>query len=94
MQIVDSGADLNAYAKVENQSDCCSSVMDSTQPAASSGCCSTKPAASGLPVVAAESCCGSSTPDGTLHDRLRDLLTRYNVNDYAASVKVFAVKPA
>lgn len=94
VQIVDSGADLNAYAKVENQSGCCSSAMDSTQPAASSGCCSTKPAASGLPVVAAESCCGSSTPDGTLHDRLRDLLTRYNVNDYAASVKVFAVKPA
>jgi arsenite methyltransferase len=48
-----------------------------------SGCCS--PAmGDGLPVV---SCC---TP--TLHDNLAELLRRYDVNDYAASVKVFAVK--
>lgn len=48
-----------------------------------SGCCS--PAmGDGLPVV---SCC---TP--TLHDNLAELLKRYDVNDYAASVKVFAVK--
>ena len=31
--------------------------------------------------------------EDTLHARLLDLLTRYNVNDYAASVRVFAVKP-
>lgn len=39
-------------------------------------------------------CCFSAQPfnDG-LHRRLLDLLTRYNVNDYAASVRVFAVKP-
>ena len=49
-----------------------------------SGCCS--PAmGDGLPVV---SCC---TP--TLHDNLADLLKRYDVNDFAASVKVYAVKP-
>jgi hypothetical protein len=29
----------------------------------------------------------------TLHKRLADLLQRYNVNEYAASVRVFAVKP-
>jgi hypothetical protein len=29
VQIVDSGADLNAYAKVENQAGCCSPAMDS-----------------------------------------------------------------
>ena len=28
VEIVDSGADLNAYAKVENQSGCCSPSMD------------------------------------------------------------------
>jgi hypothetical protein len=28
-----------------------------------------------------------------LHERLEDLLVRYDINDYAASVKVFAVKP-
>ncbi|MDZ4657054.1 MAG: arsenite methyltransferase [Bythopirellula sp.] len=48
------------------------------------GCCS--PAmGDGLPVV---SCC---TP--TLHENLTELLTRYDVNDFAASVKVYAVKP-
>jgi len=34
IQVVDSGADLNAYAKVENQSGCCSPAM------AGSACCS------------------------------------------------------
>jgi ubiquinone/menaquinone biosynthesis C-methylase UbiE len=29
-----------------------------------------------------------------LHARLADLLKRYNVNDYAASVRVYAIKPA
>jgi arsenite methyltransferase len=48
-----------------------------------SGCCSPV-MGDGLPVV---SCC---TP--TLHENLASLLTKYNVNDYAASVKVYAVK--
>ncbi|MEW6209434.1 MAG: arsenite methyltransferase [Acidobacteriota bacterium] len=42
---------------------------------------------SSLP-IAESSCCGSSKDT-----RLRDLLSRYNVNDYAASVRVYAVKP-
>src|SRR5262249_46028239 len=66
------GADLNAYAKVENQAGCC------------------PPPAS---VPAATSCCSAPASDDSLHQRLRDLLQRYNVNDYAASVRVFAVKP-
>jgi arsenite methyltransferase len=49
-----------------------------------SGCCS-PPMGSGLPVV---SCCSSE-----VHNGLGELLARYNVNDYAASVRVFAVKP-
>lgn len=68
VEVIDSGADLNAYAKVENQSGCCSPAMSD-----------------GLPVV---SCCSSE-----VHSELTDLLARYNVNDYAASVKVYAVKP-
>jgi len=84
VEVIDSGRDLNAYAKVENQSACCSPVMEAA-PAASS-CCGT------APTRAATSCCGGAAkPD--LHARLKDLVTRYNVNDYAASVKVFAVKP-
>ena len=49
------------------------------------GCCS--PAMqNGLPVV---SCCTSD-----LHTRLADLLSKYDVNEYAASVRVYAVKPS
>ncbi len=83
VEILDSGADLNAYAKVENQSVCCpppavsEATIGSGLPIASSGCCSPP----------------ASSDDQALHARLAELLTRYNVNDYAASVHVFAVKP-
>jgi SAM-dependent methyltransferase len=52
--------------------------------AGQSGCCSPS-MGDGLPVV---SCCSSD-----VHNELGELLARYNVNDYAASVRVFAVKP-
>jgi arsenite methyltransferase len=81
VMIVDSGADLNAYAKVEDQSGCCFPAMSETS----------KPGAQTLPVVNASSCCGAGA-GGDLHGDLKDLLARYNVNEYAASVKVFAVK--
>src|ERR1700710_6232 len=42
VEIVDSGADLNAYAKVENQSGCCSPAM------AKGSCCSPAPDTSTL----------------------------------------------
>jgi SAM-dependent methyltransferase len=74
VQVIDTGADLNAYAKVENQGGCCS------------------PAASSLSVAEA-GCCATAPADDGLHRRLLDLLRRYDVNDYAASVRVFAVKP-
>ena len=87
--IVDSKADLNAYAKVDNQSGCCSPAMSEEK---------TEAAPKGLPIAGAASCCepavAAATAEGNLHLSLKELLTRYNVNDYAASVKVFAVKPA
>jgi arsenite methyltransferase len=53
--------------------------------------------------VARPASCGSTTEESSLpivsdccsdlHGQLRSLLARYNVNDYAASVKVYAVKP-
>lgn len=48
VEIVDSGADLNAYAKVENQAGCCSPAMEATEtvPQIATGCCS--PASSRL----------------------------------------------
>ena len=76
VEVIDTGADLNAYAKVENQS----------------GCCSAK-TASPLPIAGGSGCCPTALSDAaTLHERLADLLQRYDVNDYAASVRVFAVK--
>ncbi|HEX2476624.1 MAG TPA: methyltransferase domain-containing protein, partial [Lacipirellulaceae bacterium] len=49
-----------------------------------SGCCAAS-MGDGLPVV---SCCSSE-----VHNDLGELLARYNLNDYAASVNVYALKP-
>ena len=78
VEIVDSGADLNTYKKVENQSGCCSPAMDQTSPF----------------VVAQETCCTPPPDATTLHNDLTALLDIYDVNQAAASVKVYAVKPA
>jgi arsenite methyltransferase len=59
IEIVDTKADLNAYANVENQSGCCSPGME----------------------------CGSD-----VHRDLSKLLKKYDINDFVASVKIFAVK--
>jgi SAM-dependent methyltransferase len=74
VEVIDTGADLNAYAKIENQAGCCS------------------PPASSLPLADAQ-CCAPPPAGDALHARLIELLRRYNVNDYAASVRVFALKP-
>ncbi len=53
-----------------------------------SGCCSpAMTAPGGLPVV--EACCGTGP---AVHEGLTDLLRRYDVNEYAASVQVYALK--
>lgn len=79
VEIIDSGADLNAYTKVENQSGCCSSPMN---------------ASDGLNVLE-ESCCSTNPAQAaSLHQNLKYLLSQYDVNAAAASVKVYAVKPA
>lgn len=77
VEIMDSGKDLNAYAKVENQAGCCSPAMAPDSPF----------------TMAPSSCSCSSEPATSLHDDLKSLLERYDVNQYAASVRVFAVKP-
>lgn len=83
VEVVDSGADLNAYQLASGQSGCCSPSMDAPQ-------------AGGLQVLS--NSCSPSEPvpsEGQgLHERLSGLLERYDINDFAASVKVFAVKPA
>jgi hypothetical protein len=78
MDIVDTGSDLNAYAKAEPEC----------------GCCCFSPS---LPVVesAATGCCSPvSSPerDTAFHKEMRDLSTRYDINEYAASVKIYAIR--
>jgi SAM-dependent methyltransferase len=80
VEVIDTGTDLNAYSKIENQAGCCSPSAAASLPIADLGCCSTT----------GES---SDTPGAGFHERLAELLSRHNVNDYAASVRVFAVKP-
>ena len=96
VEVIDSGADLNAYAKIENQSGCCS--LSPTQVESQSGCCApatTVPTESQSIATATGTCCApvpTSEADTKLFEKFTDLLRRYNVNDYAASVKVYAVK--
>ena len=116
--VVDSGADLNAYSKVEGGAGCCEPaatdeaaqaelralpVADAAiccAPAASNGSAQGDAAGGAQGDAPAErvssgsySCCDASAGEDA-RGGLGELLARYNVNEYAASVKVFAVKPA
>jgi arsenite methyltransferase len=78
VEIVDSGADLSAYAEVENQAGCCSPSMDRTSPSQVTG----------------ESCCAPAPyTSASLHEELTTLLSQHDINAAAASVKVYAIKP-
>jgi arsenite methyltransferase len=76
VEVIDSGADLNAYAQAED-----------------AACCLPAPtAASGLTVLDG-GCCSAPAATSEIHAQLADLLRKYDVNDFAASVKILAVKP-
>lgn len=84
VEVVDTKSDLNAYAKVENQAGCCSPSITQTESGGKS-----------LPTFDSSGCCAPAPTidiEKELHSDLTELLRRYNVNDYAASVRVFAVK--
>ena len=106
VEIIDSGADLNAYAQIAGQVGCCGGEMagePETVAIGAASCCAPAPAGSSAccaparPVAVGEACCPApaetetETPD--LFARLAELARRHDINDYAASVKVFAVKP-
>lgn len=77
VEVIDSGADLMTYARVENQAGCCSPAMSRTGPLA-------------LVESSEAGCCSPSEP--TVHASLAEIVQRYDVNAYAASVRVFAIK--
>jgi SAM-dependent methyltransferase len=78
VQVADTGSDLSSYAKAENTA-CCT---PSPEPGTS------------LPVADAGSCSAGKPAGSELSTQLADLLRRCDVNEYAASVRIFAVKPA
>lgn len=77
VEVIDSGADLNAYTKVENQSGCCSPAMVES---------------STLPVSNGNSGSCGSTGHSPVHQGLSDLLRNFDMNAHVASVKVYALK--
>jgi len=88
VQVVDTKKDLNAYAKVENQAGCCSPAMEApTSSVLSLGVTDEQWIAS------TQGCCGVEPEPSSVHTDLADLIAKYNVNDYAASVQVYAIKP-
>src|SRR5687767_7589580 len=88
VEIVDSASDLNGYAKLENQSGCCSPPAENdSAPAAVAAngvsCCDSEPV-----VESTSTCCSPSA----VKDGLSELLGRYDVIGHATRVKVFAIK--
>ena len=90
VEVVDSGADLNAYAKIENQAGCCSPAT----PEASAPIAIGTATSLSEPLLVDPACCTPQPASASteFQQSLADLLRRHNVNDYAASVKVYAVK--
>jgi SAM-dependent methyltransferase len=77
VEVIDTKKDLNAYTKVENQAGCCAPPVAPSSP--------------GLSVVGGP--CSAEPGGSAVHGGLAELLRKYDVNEYAASVQVYAVKP-
>lgn len=100
IDIQDSNSDLNAY-KDGGHAACCGPESEADMSAG--GCCGSDPAPEPEPKIIEESgfCCGECTDDektdkqvaSEYHDTMSDLLDEFDVNEYAASVKIFALKP-
>jgi len=89
-QVVPTGADLNVYKEASQGSSCCAPKAVEDQPS----CCAPKPPSG---------CCGGakprteaaspSQPASGFHAELAGALAALDLNDYAAAVRIFAVKP-
>jgi len=87
--VVDAQADLNAYAKVEGQVGCCSPAMAAPPVAQATCCVGTKTVSL---AVGGGGCCGTEPAAEDAHEAIASVLERHDVNEFAASVKVFAIK--
>lgn len=80
VRVLDSGADLNAYKTAAGRSGCCVPSANSES----------------APAIKDQSCCGPTCCGGEKADirqSLSNVLDRFDVNAFAASVKVLALKP-
>jgi arsenite methyltransferase len=87
VQVVDTRRDLNAYAQVEDQAGCCSPPMTAPGALPVVGCCSPSPF---LPQ--GEKGEGEDARPSSVHGGLAELMRTYDINEYAASVQVYALK--
>jgi arsenite methyltransferase len=79
VEVQDAGSDLNAY-RDGGSAACCGPATDEVvEETSASGCCT--PASEPEP-----------EPEESYHDTMDALLDSFDVNEYAASVKIFAVK--
>lgn len=101
VKVIDSGADLNAYKLVSGQSGCCSPVMTGSQSEKGAGGSDRaqrekSPKVVSLNVQASDCCSGGDGALGVMeegvHRDLALLAEKYDLNTYAASVKIFAIK--
>ncbi|MEZ6014729.1 MAG: arsenite methyltransferase [Planctomycetota bacterium] len=97
--VQDSGADLNAY-RDGGHAACCGPAAETTEPAevAPSACCTPAPAGASAccaPPAATPTPCAPADAAGSpdFHASMGALLDSFDVNAYAASVKVYARKP-
>jgi arsenite methyltransferase len=78
IEVIDTRKDLNAYSEVDGQSACCPPPALSSSP-------------SSLTVIGGS--CSPESGGNEVHGGLSELLKKYDVNEFAASVQVYAVKP-
>jgi len=80
VEVVDTKRDLGCYSQADGDGGCCSpTVAPANEDAVANGCC-------GPP--------GCSSETDSDHPReLSALLAKYDVNEFAASVQVYAIKP-
>lgn len=76
VEVIDSGADLNAYTLIEGQAGCCSPAMNEDP--------------HGL--LIASDCCNSDEAPAGVHQELSRLAEKYDLNAYAASARIYATK--
>ena len=79
IEIVDSKSDLNAYREGGGTGCCSAEVVED----AASSCCG--PAETEVETV--------SQSDEAYHDQMSEILNQFDFNEFAASAKIFAVKP-